>query len=196
MPTSDIPLLQLTQHLQNFVVWRLPLPWLTRLHVANHTLLVNHEPGAFRTQVSGASLGILGHFGVIEEDAIGFRHLAARITYKRIGKTELFGPGLVCIIEIDTHAQNLGIGGLKLGQVKLKGQRFLRSTSGKSADVEEHHHWLFSYVVGKFYFVCRGSGEGKIWGFVAHLQGQSMAHTHTEDDTTQENSYNQALPSA
>src|SRR4029450_1373931 len=104
MPASDMPLLQFTQHLQNFVVRRLPLPWLTRLHVANHALLVNHEPGTFRTQVSGESLGILGPFGVIEETRIGFRHLAARVTYKRIGETELFAPCLVCIIEIDTHA--------------------------------------------------------------------------------------------
>src|SRR5262245_31691091 len=192
MLTSDIPLLQLAQHLQNFVVRRLPLPWLTRLRIANHTLFVNHEPGAFRTQVSGDPLGVLGHFGVIEEDAIGFRHLAARITHKRIGETELFGPCLVCIIEIDTHAQDLGIGGLKLGQIKLKGQRFLSSTSGKSTDVEKYHHRLFSYVVGKFYFFRRSPWEGKVWGFVTHLQGQSMAHTYTEDDATQEDSYNQA----
>jgi hypothetical protein len=78
----------------------------------------------------------------------------------------------------------------------LKGQRFLGSTSGKSADVEEHHYRLFSHIVGEFDFVRRGPWEGKIWGFVAHLQSQSTAHTYTEYDATQEDSYKQALPSA
>src|SRR5947207_15167480 len=113
MPASDTPLLQLAQYLQNFVVRWLPLAWLSGLRIANHALLVNDKPGAFRTQVSGDPLGVLGHFGVIEEDAVGLRHLAARITQEGIGETELLGPCLVCIIEIDTHAQDLGIGGLK-----------------------------------------------------------------------------------
>jgi len=51
----------------------------------------------------------------------------------------------------------------------LEGQRFLRSTSGKSANVEEQHYRLFPYVVGKFDFFRGGRWEGKVRGFIAHL---------------------------
>jgi len=48
----------------------------------------------------------------------------------------------------------------------LKGQRFLRSTPGESANVEEQHHWLLAHEVGEFNGFRRGRRQAKIRGLI------------------------------
>ena len=59
----------------------------------------------------------------------------------------------------------------------MKGQGFLRSSIGKSADVEKQHHRFLSQVIGEFDFLRCGAREGKVRRFVAHLERQALTST-------------------
>ena len=107
--------------------------------VADNALFIDDHPRAFRAQIDGNTLRILRHGGVVVEHAVRARHLAAQIGQQRKLETELVGPRFVGVVEIYTDAQDLGICGLELGKIKLKGQRFLRSSVGERADVEEQN---------------------------------------------------------
>ena len=101
-------------------------------------------------------LRIVKHFGIVVEYPISLGHLAAYIAQERIGDTHLLSPCLISIVKINTHAQYLGINGLKLGQVKLKGQGFLGSSIAESVNIEKHHHGFLTHEVGECYRLRRG----------------------------------------
>lgn len=124
--------------------------------VADDPLFVDDKPGPFAPQVNRDFLGIVGHRRIVEYHLIGTRRLTPDIAQQRVGEAKLLGPRLIRCIEIDTDAQNLGIGGLELGKIKLEGQRFLRSRTGKRPDVEEQDNRLLSQIIGKFDLFGRG----------------------------------------
>ena len=105
--------------------------------VTDNTVFVDDHPRAFRAQISRYPLAVRRHGGIVVEDAVRARHFAAQIGEQRVLEPELLAPRFVGIVEVDTDAQDLGIRGLELGKIKLKGQRFLRSSVGECADIEE-----------------------------------------------------------
>ena len=147
-------LLQPAQNLQNLIV-RNEFPGLGRLDIANDTPLIDDEPGAFGAKIEGNPRRIFGHFGIVVEDVIRLRHLASHIAQERIGDADLLSPCFVGVVEVHTHTQHLGIGGLELGEIKLEGQRFLRSGAGEGGDIEEHHDRFLTDVVGEADLLCR-----------------------------------------
>ena len=140
--------LQAPEHRQKFIVGN-EFQRRRDLVVAHHAFLVDDHESPLVTPVNDRPEALLFKKGrVIEKGAIGLRHAAEHVAQQGIGETELFGPCFVGIVEIDADTQYLGIGGLELGQVKLEGQRFLRSNAGEGAHVEEYDHVLLADKVG------------------------------------------------
>ncbi len=137
---------QAPEHLQDIIVWN-EVPRRVHLRKPHHTLRVDHEPGPLTPQIPGDGFGGAGQRRVIVEYTVRFRRLPAHVTQQGVGQPELFRPGDIGIIEIHTHAQHLGMFGLKLGKIQLKGQSFPRSRFGESANIEKQHHRLFAQVV-------------------------------------------------
>src|SRR5262252_8834121 len=69
------------------------------------------------------------------------------------------------------HAQHLGVGGRKFGQVQLKGQRFLRAKVAESGHVKKEHHWLLPRGVGD---AAAGGGRG-LWCRGPPRTGRALA---------------------
>jgi hypothetical protein len=109
--------------------------------------------------------------------------LPTHVAQQGIFEAELLGPCFVGIVEVNTDTQHLGIGGLKLGEIKLEGQCFLRSKIGKGADVEKQHYRLLPQVIRQFDFLGSSGREGKVRRFLAHLERQALttAQEHTPD---------------
>ena len=183
---------QVPEHLQDIIV-RDEVPGRVHLGKPHHTLLVDHEPGPLTPQVPGDGLGALDQRRVIIEHTVGFRRLTAHVTQQGVGQPELFRPGDVGVIEIHTHAQNLGMLGLKLGKIQLKGQGFLRSRFGEGANIEEQHHRLFSQVVRKLHRLPSRGREFKHGRFFPHLEGESLSYA-TNAYRAPHNEHNECNP--
>ena len=77
-----ISLLQLAQHFQALIVRQLPVPRLSAMHLAPHTLF-KHDPGAPGAQGVPNLLGGLDQCEIVAEGTTGFHPLAAYIAQDR-----------------------------------------------------------------------------------------------------------------
>jgi hypothetical protein len=70
---------------------------------------------------------------------------------------------------VDANAQNLGIHGLKFGQIKLEGQGIRRSGMAKGGDVEEDDEVFPAEIIREADVVSRRGWQGEIGNLVADL---------------------------
>ena len=136
---------------------------------ANDPVLIDHEPGALGPEIAHDRPRVLSKLWVVVQDPIGLGHLASSIAQQGIGDAHLFSECFIGIVDIYTHAQHLGTSGLELGQIKLEGQRFLRSGVGKRVEVEEHHHRLLAEKISQADLLSGGGGQREIRRCVTHV---------------------------
>ena len=161
-------LLHFRQHLEHLVIGH-ETARIGDACIYNHAVLINDEPRTLRAQITGNFCGIVGGRCIVVKHAVGARNLATCITQQRVFKAELFAPCLVGVVEIDTDAQDLGICRLELGKIQLKGERFLRSSVGEGADVEEQHDILLAGEIGELDFLAGARRRCKLRRLVADL---------------------------
>src|SRR5579885_369319 len=77
----------------------------------------------------------------------------APVAQQREGNANLVRPCFVCKRTIHAHTQDLGVGGFQLCQILLEVFHLLRSTTGKSKDVEREHHILLAAVLAERHVV-------------------------------------------
>src|ERR1019366_2013839 len=78
-------------------------------------------------------------------------YFAAPVAEKREGYSDLVGEGFVGEGTIHAHTQDLGVGSFQPLQVLLEVFHLLRSTTGKSEDIERQNDVLLAAVVAQLH---------------------------------------------
>jgi hypothetical protein len=103
--------------------------------VLDDALLIDHESSA----ISEALFFV--------EDAVVFDDSAFEITEYREGNSDLFGEFAVGGNTVNTHAENLRVGGLEFGDISLIRLQFLRSTTCERQYVNREYDVFLAFKI-------------------------------------------------
>ena len=83
------------------------------------------------------------------EDAIVFDDGTFEIAEQRERDSELFGEFAVGGNAVNTHSENLSVGGFELSDIRLIRFEFLRSTTGEREDVNREYDVFLAFEIAK-----------------------------------------------
>lgn len=116
--------------------------WIDRdvsfVDVLNDSFFIDHEGSAISETL------------LFVEDAIVFDDSAFEITEYRESNSNLFGEFAIGGNAVDTHAENLCVGGFEFGDISLIRLQFLRSTTSERQYINRQYDVLLSFEVAEF----------------------------------------------
>ena len=146
--------------------------------VLNDSVFIDHESSA----ISEALFFI--------EDAIVFDHSAFEITEYREGNSDLFCEFAVGGNTVNTHAEDLRVGGFEFGDISLIRLQLLRSTTGEREHINRQYDILLAFEIAQLVLLSVSSAKLEVGGFVTDLQmcfGRSrlLGQRHGAEDSKQ-----------
>ena len=136
--------------------------WIDRdvsiVDVLNDSFFIDHEGSAISETL------------LFVEDAIVFDDSAFEITEYRESNSNLFCEFAVGGNAVDTHAENLGVGGIEFGDISLIRLQLLRSTTGERQYINRQYDVLLSFEIAELVNLSIGGAQRKIRGLVTNLQ--------------------------
>ena len=130
--------------------------------------LLFHDLPIFSDQEVHAARGLVFVF----VDAVFVSYLSSPIAEKRKRDSNLVGEGFVGEGTIHAHTQDLGVGCFQRFQVLLEVFHLLRSTTGKSENIERQHDVLLAAVVAQLHIFEVAAIEvfqGEVRRHIAHF---------------------------
>ena len=104
------------------------------------------------------------------EDAIVFDDSAFEITEDWESNSNLFCEFAIGGNTVNTHSENLRVGGFEFGDISLIRLQFLRSTAGKRQDVDRQYDVLLSFKIAQLVGFSIGGAQRKFRSFVTDFQ--------------------------
>ena len=104
------------------------------------------------------------------EDAIVFDHSAFEITEYREGNSDLFCEFAVGGNTVNTHAEDLRVGGFEFGDISLIRLQLLRSTPGEGQYVNRKYDVFLTFEIAQLVSLSIGGTQRKLRSLVTDFQ--------------------------
>ena len=128
------------------------------IDVLNDSVFIDHESSA----ISEALFFV--------KDAIVFDHSAFEITEYREGNSDLFCEFAVGGNTVNTHAEDLRVGGFEFGDISLIRLQLLRSTPGEGQYVNRKYDVFLTFEIAQLVSLSIGGTQRKLRSLVTDFQ--------------------------